>query len=279
LDHSIVGSEVTDELLKTSYEYFNAAAYVRKGKTHKTCDDAVLLVANENFALIGVFDGVSGEAFAANASETALRVIKFFITQNFGKIDNEKIIERSIEEANLKINKGATTASIALLLANGEYFFGNIGDSHIYTISERGKIECITKDEKEANGSSFTEYINSRFIVNNALGGLIRNLDIGKGKLKKGEFLLAMSDGVIDNLFIEIDSGVIVDNSGARDLENMIKGKHEPVDIIIALSNEIKNRMSGTEIINNGKILVPKEDDVSVVVLKYQPLNFTNAPR
>ncbi len=270
MDLSILGSEIKDELLKSQGENSNIAAYLRKGKNHETCDDAALLLVNEKFTLIGVFDGVSGEPFAQSASETALRAVKFHLTQNFGKIPNEKIVERAIEEANLAIEHGATTASIALVFSSGEYYFANIGDSHIYKLNEQGKINRITKDFKAANGSGVTEYLHNRYLVGNCLGGLLKEeeIEIGQGKLKKGEFLLALSDGITDNLFIEVEGGVISESSGKADLEILIDGIDMPLEIINAIAKAVKHRMTGSEISDNGRILVPKEDDISLVVVK-----------
>ena len=269
LDNSIVGSEVKNEMLKTNDGNFKAAAYVKKGKNHETCDDAALLVVNEKFALIGVFDGVSGGKFACEASERALRAVKFFITQNFDDSVDERIVERAIEEANFAIDNGATTASIALVFPDGRYFFANVGDSHIYKRDKHEKISRITVDEKQANGSGFTVYINSRYLLPHSLGGIIGIIDVGHGKLEKGEFLFAMSDGISDNLVIEVDGGVIKEVSGARDLEIIIGANDEPAEITDAISKEIKERMQDSEKSNNGEMLVPKEDDASLVVLKY----------
>ncbi len=269
MDYTILGSEVSEELLKKCEENFHSAVYIRKGKTNKTCDDAALLLANEKFALIGIFDGVGSEPFAQYASETVLRTVKFFVTQNFGKIDNEILLERAIEEANFVINKGATTSSVALVLRDGRYFFANVGDSHIYYVSVQGKVTRITKDEKEANGSSFITYINSRYIVNNSLGGLIKNINTGKGKLKTSDYLLIASDGILDNLFITVDGGVIIDSSGSTDLEEIIIGKEKADEIVKTITNKVKERMESNEKLEEGKILIPKEDDISIVVLKF----------
>lgn len=271
MDISVLGVEVTDELFKKCDEHFKCASYIRKGKNHETCDDAVLLLVNENFALIGVFDGVSGEPFAQSASETALRTIKFFITQNFGKMQNEKLVERAIEEANFAIDKGATTVSIVLVLPDGQYFFENIGDSHIYKLDEHGKVHRITKDFKGANGSGVIEYLHNRYLVGNCLGGLVREgeIEFGQGKLKKGEFLLAMSDGVTDNLFIEVEGGVISEGSGKHDLEILLDGKDMASEIIDAIAKVVKHRMRSGEMSGDGKILVPKEDDIGLVVFKF----------
>lgn len=268
-DCSIIGSEAKDELIKANDEHFKSASYVRKSKNHETCDDNALLVVNERFALIGVFDGLSAEPFAQQASEKALRAAKFFITQTFDESCDERIVERAIEEANYAIDRGATTASIALVLPNGEFFFANVGDSHIYKRNTYGKFQRLTKDDRQANGSGFVEYANSRRVVAHTLGGLIGIINIGKGKLEKGEYLFAMSDGILDNLVVEMEGGTILDASGANDLEIVIGNNSEPKEIAEELSKEIKDRMHDSEKNDNGKILIPKEDDASIVILKF----------
>lgn len=270
MDLSILGSEVKDEMVKNQDEHQHATSYLRKGKNHKTCDDAALLLVNEKFMLIGVFDGVSGEPFAQFASETALRTSKFYITQNFGKMTPNILLESAMGAANFAIEKGATTASVALVLPAGEYFFENIGDSHIYKIDEHEKISRVTKDYKGANGSGVTEYLRNRYFVGNCLGGLVKEgeIEFGQGKLKKGEFLLAMTDGVIDNLFIEVEGGVILDGSGKNDLEILLDGLDMSSEVVESLSKTIKHRMVAGESSEDGRILIPKEDDACLVVVK-----------
>lgn len=266
MDYSLIGSAVSEEITKNANNL--GCLYLRKGRMHKSCDDAALLVKEERYVLIGVFDGVSGEAFGADASEAALRSVAAFVKNNFGKTANEQLLEHALEEANYSVRRGATTASVALVLVDGSYFFANIGDSHIYLRHADGTVVRLTKDEKSGNGMSFTTYTATRHIVLQALGGLISSIDKGKGRVKSGDALIAVSDGIVDNLFIKVDGGVVVDNSGCDDLAEILKGKKGAEEIVEHLAKEIKERMKGGESMKEGLVLVPKDDDVAIVALK-----------
>ena len=262
MDISILAKTVKTEELRCNER---SCAYVKKSSEH-SCDDSALLIVKDDYALIGVFDGVSGEANASTASETALKTIANYVEKNFGHKNESELLENSISEANYAIKVGGTTASIALILKNGNYFYANIGDSHIYKISNN-KINRLTKDDR--NTSSFANYIKHRMHVTQCIGGLLSKIDAGKGKLESGEVLFAITDGIIDNLFVRVEGGIVTDTSGRQDLERLFYGKKDIKTIIEALTEEIKKRMQlKEELIDNG-ILVPKEDDASIVFFRY----------
>ena len=124
---SILAKEVTREKTNSSE---NACAYVKKSRFHQ-CDDCALLIIDSRYALLGVFDGVSGQPHAREASETALRAIAGYVEKNFSKKNAQELLVSAIEDANYSIQNGGTTAAIALVLPDGSYSYANVGDSHI----------------------------------------------------------------------------------------------------------------------------------------------------
>ncbi len=262
MDLSILAKTVKTEELRCNEQ---SCAYVKKSLEH-SCDDSALLIIRDDYVLIGVFDGVSGEANASTASETALKTIANYIEKFFTKKSTKELLEEAISEANYAIQAGGTTASIALILKDGNYFYANLGDSHIYKISKQ-RVVRLTKDDRDA--SSFANYIKHRMHVTQCIGGLLSKIDAGKGKLESGDVLFAITDGVIDNLFIKVEGGIVTDTSGKQDLERILYEKKDIKAIIEALTEEIKKRMQlKEEVIDNG-ILVPKEDDASIVFFRY----------
>src|SRR3989338_5908216 len=258
---SILASRVKSEEIKCSD---TSSAYIKKSKEH-SCDDSALLIIKDEYTLIGVFDGVSGQPNASTASETALITIVNYAEKNFGKKKVEELLENAISEANYAVQAGGTTASIALILKDGSYYYANIGDSHIYKIS-KNKITRITKDDRDS--SSFASYIKGRYYVAECIGSLITSIDTGNGKLNRGEIIFAVSDGIVDNLFVKVEGGIVTDTSGKEDLERIFESKNIKT-MCEALAEEIKKRMQlKEEVIDNG-ILVPKEDDAAIVIFKY----------
>ncbi len=260
MDISIFAKSVKSEEFHSSE---SACAYVRKSRLHQ-CDDSALLIIKDEYALIGVFDGASGEVNASTASETALRAIANYVERYFEKKKPEELLENAIEEANYAVQAGGTTASVALALPDGSYFYVNVGDSHIYSVS-KGKVMRLTIDDRDS--SSYTSYVKGRYYLSQCIGGLIKNLDSGKGKLANGGFLLIVSDGVLDNLKLKVEGGVLTDTSGKDDLQKLIENKETAKSVVEELAEEIKKRMElKEELIAADGIIAPKEDDASIVV-------------
>lgn len=259
---SILASSVKTEEIKCNEQ---TCAYVKKSREH-SCDDSALLVIGDSYILIGVFDGVSGQPNASTASETALITIANYIEKNFKKKKPEELLENAISEANYAVQAGGTTASIALILNNGDYFYANIGDSHIYKMSN-SKVTRLTKDDRDS--SSFASYIKSRYYVGECIGSLITSIDKGKGKLEKDDAIFAISDGIVDNLFVKIEGGIVTDTSGKQDLEFIFKDKKDIKSMVESLAEEIKKRMQLKEEVIDRGILVPKEDDAAIVIFRY----------
>lgn len=275
MDLSILASEINEAKPEDKKCIKKACAYVKKSRFHQ-CDDSALLVIKEKYALLGVFDGVSGEANASTASETALKTIAEYIEKNF-KIkkseDLENLLQNAVEDANLSINKGGTTATVVLILEDGSYFYANVGDSHVYKFTNNNnrtenKITRLTKDDRDTSSTAI--YFAARMVITQSLGYLIKNIDVGKGKLSKGDFIFAISDGIIDNLFVKIDGGILIDTSGKEDLEEMLNECKSTEEFVKVLSEEVKKRMQlKDQVAMDGKVFVPKEDDASIAVLMY----------
>jgi len=269
MDLSILANEINEAKPEDKRCIKKACAYVKKSRFHQ-CDDSALLIIKEKYVLLGVFDGVSGEANASTASETALKTIAEYIEKNFKtkkSEDFEGLLQNAVEDANLKINKGGTTATIVLILEDGSYFYANVGDSHVYVFNN-GNVIRLTKDDRDSSSTAI--YFAARMVITQSLGYLIKNIDVGKGKLSKGNMIFTVTDGIIDNLFVKIEGGILIDTSGKEDLEEMLKECKSTEEFVKMLSEEVKKRMQLKEqIAIDGKAFVPKEDDAAIAILQY----------
>ena len=82
MDISILANELNDRKTEEKKCINKACAYVKKSRFHN-CHDCAMLVIKEKYALLGVFDGISGESNASMASETALNAIVDYAEKNF----------------------------------------------------------------------------------------------------------------------------------------------------------------------------------------------------
>ena len=269
MERALFGKDKEEEMVSPTS---SSCIYIRKGDTHTTCDDAVLWYADDTkqFQLLVVCDGISGESFGYKAAETAIKEIRNGIIFGFGKIKNKILLQNAIIKAHKTIQQGATTASVVLLLPNGTFFFANVGDSHIYKITDK-KVKRLSSDEKETVGTIIEAYRVTRRFVVQALGAQIKKIHAGRGKLKKDELLLAATDGFCDNFFIETKKEIVTSANGENDIALIIGNKKEPKEIIETLVKEIKKRMQSTEDIQRkDQILIPKNDDLAVGVITFK---------
>ena len=263
MDLSILAGEVKDDLTRAMPK---AGAYVKKSRFHD-CHDSALLTIRENYVLLGVFDGVSGAPYARLASERALQAVRSYVEKNFSNKPLEELLEAALQEANYALTQGATTATTALILNNGEYYYANVGDSHLYMACGR-EVKRLTREDRDS--SSLTTYLADRMVVTRALGCLLHGMEKGHGRLARGDFLFALTDGFIDNLYIETEGGRVLDTSGKKDLEHLFSKRKTLEEMIQVIGQEIKKRMQHPmESVHYGSVLVPKEDDAAMAILKF----------
>ncbi|MBI5046584.1 protein phosphatase 2C domain-containing protein [Candidatus Micrarchaeota archaeon] len=247
------------------------STFVKSG--HTTCGDSAFVYYDSKKAIFGVFDGVSADPDGAIASACAAR----FFLDELKHIDriNERSLESSFHSVHSKIEKGNTTAVILIIQNNGSFVIGSVGDSVAYGINKEGKIELeLPIARAVGDGDSVFKYFQFRNILTSVLGpisGLQKDpheLHIRKGKLQKNELFILASDGLSDNLFLRLKDGYIVDSSGSADLAELIGTQRDPEKITKIISSSVSARLSTGRVEKSNLLLVPKQDDVSIVVVK-----------
>lgn len=242
-------------------------ALVRKG--HEECGDSAFVYMDEKKTIIGVFDGVSGEAGAASASsEAATALLKYL--KKYNKAD-EKLIKKAMVDANNKVKHGYTTAALCFVEKDGSTIVAGIGDSPIYGIDKKGEVALeLPLGRAVKDNDSILKFFHFRALVTSVLGpsGTEIHINMRKGKLKKGEMLILATDGLTDNLHLKIHEGYVKDSSGSQDLKKLIGKSKKPETIGRNLFNEVKKRIKGKKIETKNSILIPKEDDIAIAVFK-----------
>ncbi len=269
MDVSIRASEVTGVVVRF---FRGGACAVSKSPMHE-CHDSALLVVTKSYALIGVFDGVSGLPHARTASELAMNAIGAYVSRAFTAIKNNNafalLLSDALVAAHKTIRQGATTASVALILNDGAYSYASIGDSHLYYRANNDKIKRITNESRDV--TSIDNYRATRFVVDGALGaGTLTKLQTGNGKLNRGDLLFAVTDGITDNIYVEFSENKIIDASAANDLRAMLRNAKTPKDAVTCVISEIKKRMvRSTSFTKTASILFPKPDDAAIAAFQY----------
>jgi serine/threonine protein phosphatase PrpC len=242
-------------------------ALVKKG--HEECGDSAFVFCNDEKAIVAVFDGVSGEAGAASASSVAAKAILNSLKE---KKPTQVAIKEAILEAQGKIKHGLTTAAIMIVDKKGNFIVAGVGDSPIYGINAKGEIDLeIPLGRPVGDKNSILKFFHFRSLVTSVLGPSGSNIELNmrKGQLKKGEMMILASDGLIDNLYVTVHKGYLVDSSGKADLKKLLSSLKKPETIVRKLANVIKYRIQKGKVEKKGTVLVPKVDDIAIIALRW----------
>jgi len=248
--------------------YCDFSAFVRKG--HEECGDSAFIYCNEKKFIAGVFDGVSGEAGAAEASSRVAQAVMDFLKKE--KKAGEDCMKGAMKEASLAIERGYTTATVLFMEKDGSFAIGSVGDSIAYGINTKGELGTeIPQSRLVGKDHSIFKYLYFRNIVTSVIGpsGSDIDLHILTGKLKKGEIIILATDGVSDNLYFKVKEGYVSDTSGTADLHDIVEKEREPNKIIKRISSEIIKRMASGKSEQADKMLVPKTDDIAIVAVRH----------
>jgi len=243
------------------------SSVVKKG--HEECGDSAFIYMDDEKAIIAVLDGVSGEPGAASASsDAAAAMLKLLRKQ---KKADEKIMKKAFMAGSKAVSYGYTTASVCFVQKNGSAMVASTGDSPIYGIDKRGRISLeLPLGRAVGDNDSIFKFFFFRNLVTSVIGpsGTPINMHTKTGKLKKGDILIIASDGLTDNLYMEVENGYVKDSSGCHDLKRLIGKSKNPKPIVTKLMKELKKRIEGEKKEVNNTVLVPKKDDIAIAVFK-----------
>ena len=192
--------------------------YTCAGRT----DVGVIRSGNEDNYLMavdhGVFivaDGMGGHAAGEVASEMAVRIIARELGDLSGCTDVEAAekVRRSIVEANSAIfertlaeqdKRGMGTTATAMILLNGNYLIGQVGDSRAYVLRD-GALKQLTKDHSYVQEQVDAGYLSPEEARTHPYSNVITrcvgaNVDVAPdvylGSLRSGDVYLIASDGL-----------------------------------------------------------------------------------
>jgi serine/threonine protein phosphatase PrpC len=268
MERLIRGVDLSDkrpgESVSSSADGFEFSISVSKG--HEECGDSAFIFTQEKF-IAGVFDGVSGEAGAAEASSLGAESILAFLKGK--KKIGEKEMKEAMLHANRGIKHGMTTASLLSIDKDGAFIAACVGDSLVYSIDSEGTVSVeIQKGRSVGDDHSILKYLYFRNLVTTVLGHSEVDMHIRKGKLKKGEVLILASDGLSDNLYFKVKEGYVSDTAGTEDIQSIIGKIREPKSLVRLLVEEAVKRMAGEKVELPDRMMVPKKDDIAVIAVR-----------
>ncbi len=224
------------------------AARTDVGVVRSGNEDNFYASAGSNGGLFMVADGMGGHAAGEVASEMAVQIIARDLKDKGADSWDaiEKAMADSLRHANRLIHdrtlvetdkQGMGTTASVLLLSQGRYAIGQIGDSRVYLLRD-GALTQVTKDHsyvQEQVDAGFLTLEQARYhpysnVITRCVGaGEEVEPDVFQGEIRPGDVFLIASDGL---------TGMVDD----RRLHQLLLSRASPDRIVNALISEANGR-------------------------------------
>lgn len=138
-----------------------------KGARRSTNKDGILNVVDEQYHILGVFDGVSS---AVGAKKAVTFAIKFISTKHRSYFDNDVFsLSRMMENLNNTLTQSSIkdpymTYSIAYIPNDStqRIKLSNMGDSRIYSVTKQYLLQLSNDDNDSIHSNVLTKYLGKR---------------------------------------------------------------------------------------------------------------------
>ena len=226
----------------------SVAAGTDVGRIRAGNEDSLYADADQERGLFIVADGMGGHAAGEVASEMAVQIVARDLagvrdlsgpeplTQMAEALRNANraIYERTIVEAD---KQGMGTTASCLLLGNGRWIIGHIGDSRVYLLRD-GVLRQVTKDHSYVQEQVDAGYLTPEQARYHPYSNVITRCvgasqdvepDTYDGEVKTGDLFLVASDGL---------TGMVDD----RRLQQLLLSRNSPGRLVDALISEANGR-------------------------------------
>jgi len=238
-------SEKTNKDVVEIIEYKSiTGSYSNEGRRDNQEDSFLISEKYNNQQLILVADGLGGQEYGEYASNQVIEIFKNFFVQSkeFDSpasflrrttlVAGSMLMQKSME--NTKYSAAATTLT-GFFIDKDTYYSVNVGDSRVYLYSE-GTLKRVTKDHSYVQHMIDTErmteedafYHPKKNLVTSIIGSNLSELKVdvnGPLALKKGDILLACSDGIHDYLTDLQICNIIKENENNPNLAEVLGQK------------------------------------------------------
>jgi PPM family protein phosphatase len=226
----------------------SVAAGTDVGRIRAGNEDSLYADADQERGLFIVADGMGGHAAGEVASEMAVQIVARDLADlrdlqlaDAGdrvaealKAANRAIYERTIEEAD---KQGMGTTASCLMMGQGRYLIGHIGDSRVYLLRE-GVLRQVTKDHsyvQEQVDAGFLTPEQARYhpysnVITRCVGAnAVVEADVLTGEIQNGDLFLVASDGL---------TGMVEDPQ----LKKILESNQTPGRMVDAMITEANRR-------------------------------------
>lgn len=212
----LITAKNLEELGYYRHDCYEVACYTAQGKTKNKNEDSILVLpVAEDCLLVAVADGVGSAQSAQQASGLILQTLSDKVTLSGSNVTEMRyFLLEAIMQTNETFSQqgGYLTTLTVCLLARGEAWVFQVGDSGMFVCGQRGKlhykttahspvgyaIEAGVIDEAEAQEHP------DNHLVDNILGNGVANIEMSTAiNLAPRDTICLASDGLLDNYLAE----------------------------------------------------------------------------
>ncbi len=291
----VVGGSLKRKIFRRSFSYktkFSEMTYAEKRLAlflkpmdGKLCEDVVFAAKKKGTLVLGVLDGVGGEAFGYVAAHTAMEGVLEAFCQ-YSLTASKDSISFLVQRAYEAMEKGKTTLSLAIVEKSGRFACGAVGDSPVYLIKKDGaSFLCGGGRDLESTPLLHT-FLKKRFRLSACLSELWNGkFEFYEGRLQKGDMLALMTDGVADNFAFKLNSKKspefdflkVTDIAGVEELGRILSGISKAGEAVNVLVELVRKRLKELDEkceypydddfwYEDGYLIAPKEDDMAIAI-------------
>lgn len=246
-----------------------------RGQKRPHNEDSILLDGDRG--IFAVADGMGGHAAGEIASKIAIDAVREVFGNDEAKaVEDEETLPSQVVEERLKLVvdrsnvliaerieknpecSGMGTTLVTLVVRDGRYWIGHVGDSRAYLLSDAG-IRQLTTDHSFVNelvrlgmlSEEEAAHHPRRNVVTRALvGGQNVRPDISEGSFTPGEIVLLCSDGLNTMLGDEQIHAIVARNrddldTAARELVDAANAAGGEDNVTVILARAIGNGVDG----------------------------------
>lgn len=270
------------------------SARIVKSRTRRVCEDTAIIFVENGITVAGVFDGYGGNLlFSEKAAETVLKACSKQIESGAVPDPKQLLIDAMDNVAGMSgvsNSSGGAIATIAVVSPDWTYKIASTADSAVFEVGKRVR-RLLEYDyytrlpwfsdnyeavREKASGTSLETYAEGRYMVCmsdtiNASRTLSEDrIEVVHGEIRKNGLLLLVTEGIIKNLSIELDSNrVVSDISGCSDIQKMLGTYRDPEFAVKIITEEVLCRSSAKNTRVHGQTAhIPAEEDSTVIAIR-----------
>ena len=262
-----------------------------KGFYRELCQDRAVVYRSKQLTAIGIFDGLGpmGADYSGVMARGVLEICAEMEKKIVKEMNSREVISTvaaGVRSALGKESQSGTMASIVLIDNRLRYSAASVGDSAVFLGNGTGverlfaptciyiRKVAVRIENAKIHFQMYSEFRNQPGEAITANADDMGRIEMRNGRLKRGQSIIMVTDGISNNLRLGIDEkGIVTDGTGCKDLAEIIAGRDSADSIGSRIAETITGRLRqlvrngpAASLVNENEVLCRQDDDRTVLV-------------